>query len=64
MVVRIRFKRMGVKNNFFYRIVVVDLRILRDGKIIDEIGYYNFLKNFVDIKVDVEKVKKWLLYGV
>jgi small subunit ribosomal protein S16 len=61
--VRIRLKRMGAKNNPFYRIVVADSRTPRDGKTIDEIGYYNPLKNPADIKVDVEKAKKWLSYG-
>lgn len=60
MAVRIRLKRMGAKNNPFYRIVVADSRSPRDGKTIDEIGYYNPLKNPADIKVDVEKAKKWL----
>ncbi|AZT90116.1 30S ribosomal protein S16 [Caldicellulosiruptor changbaiensis] len=63
MAVRIRLKRMGAKNNPFYRIVVADSRTPRDGKTIDEIGYYNPLKNPADIKVDVEKAKKWLSYG-
>lgn len=54
---------MGAKNNPFYRIVVADSRTPRDGKTIDEIGYYNPLKNPADIKVDVEKAKKWLSYG-
>ncbi|ADQ46566.1 ribosomal protein S16 [Caldicellulosiruptor kronotskyensis 2002] len=63
MAVRIRLKRMGAKNNPFYRIVIADSRTPRDGKTIDEIGYYNPLKNPADIKVDVEKAKKWLSYG-
>ncbi|BCS81574.1 30S ribosomal protein S16 [Anaerocellum diazotrophicum] len=63
MAVRIRLKRMGAKNNPFYRIVVADSRTPRDGKTIDEIGYYNPLKNPADIKVDVEKAKKWLSCG-
>lgn len=46
MVVKIRLKRMGVNKKFFYRIVVVDLRVLRDGKFIEEIGYYNLIFEF------------------
>jgi len=61
--VRIRLKRMGAKNNPFYRIVVADSRTPRDGKTIDEIGYYNPLKNPAEIKVDVERAKKWLSNG-
>lgn len=63
MAVRIRLKRMGAKNNPFYRVVVADSRSPRDGKNIDEIGYYNPLKNPADIKIDVEKAKKWLSNG-
>ncbi|WAM32541.1 30S ribosomal protein S16 [Caldicellulosiruptor naganoensis] len=63
MAVRIRLKRMGAKNNPFYRIVVADSRSPRDGKTIDEIGYYNPLKNPADIKIDVEKARKWLSHG-
>ncbi|ADQ04322.1 ribosomal protein S16 [Caldicellulosiruptor owensensis OL] len=63
MAVRIRLKRMGAKNNPFYRIVVADSRTPRDGKTIDEIGYYNPLKNPAEIKVDVERAKKWLSNG-
>ena len=47
----------------FYRIVVADARSPRDGKFIEEIGYYNPLKDPVELKIDDEKAKKWKTYG-
>ena len=61
--VKIRLKRMGMKKEPFYRIVVTDSRSPRDGRFIEEIGYYNPLTNPVDIKIDAEKAKKWLGNG-
>ncbi len=61
--VKIRLKRMGAKKKPFYRIVVADSRTPRDGRFIEEIGYYNPLKEPAEIKVDAEKVKKWISNG-
>lgn len=63
MAVKIRLKRMGAKKAPFYRVVVADSRSPRDGKFIEEIGYYNPLTNPVEIKLDLEKAKKWLANG-
>lgn len=63
MAVKIRLRRMGAKKAPFYRIVVADSRSPRDGRSIDEIGYYNPLSNPVDIKIDSEKAQKWLSDG-
>ena len=63
MAVKIRLKRLGSKKNPFYRVVVADERSPRDGKFIDEIGYYNPLTNPADIKIDAEKATKWLGNG-
>jgi len=63
MAVRIRLKRMGSKDNPFYRVVVADSRSPRDGKFIEEIGYYNPLRQPAEIKIDAEKAKKWLKNG-
>ncbi|MBQ3068464.1 MAG: 30S ribosomal protein S16 [Clostridia bacterium] len=63
MAVKIRLRRMGAKKAPFYRIVVADSRYPRDGRFIDEIGYYNPLTDPVDLKVDTEKVQKWLSNG-
>ena len=63
MAVKIRLRRMGAKKNPFYRIVVADSRYPRDGRFIEEIGYYNPLTNPVDIKIDSEKAQKWIKNG-
>ncbi|MDL2289165.1 30S ribosomal protein S16 [Clostridia bacterium OttesenSCG-928-F22] len=63
MAVRIRLRRMGAKKKPFYRIVVADSRAPRDGKCIEEIGYYNPLSDPAEIKVDVEKAKYWIGCG-
>jgi len=63
MAVKIRLRRMGAKKAPFYRIVVADSRYPRDGRCIDEVGYYNPLTDPVDLKVDVEKVQKWIGNG-
>ncbi|MCL1983561.1 MAG: 30S ribosomal protein S16 [Clostridiales bacterium] len=61
--VKIRLKRMGAHKKPFYRIVVADSRSPRDGRFIEEIGYYNPLTDPADIKIDEEKAKKWLDTG-
>jgi small subunit ribosomal protein S16 len=61
--VRIRLKRMGAKKKPFYRIVVADSRAPRDGRFIEEIGYYNPLTSPKTVKIDVEKAEKWLSVG-
>ena len=63
MAVKIRLRRMGAKKAPFYRVVVADSRYPRDGRFIEEIGYYNPLTNPVDIKIDAEKATKWLNNG-
>ena len=63
MAVKIRLRRMGAKKAPFYRIVVADSRYPRDGRFIEEIGYYNPLEDPVVVKVDVEKAKKWIANG-
>ncbi|MDR1778534.1 MAG: 30S ribosomal protein S16 [Clostridiales Family XIII bacterium] len=63
MAVKIRLKRMGAKKKPFYRIVVADSRSPRDGKFIEELGYYDPLKDPAEIKVDAEKVSKWISNG-
>ena len=63
IVVKIRLKRMGAHKRPFYRVVVADVRTARDGKFIEEIGYYNPLTDPAEIKIDAEKAKKWLSTG-
>ena len=54
---------MGAKKAPFYRVVVADSRYPRDGRFIEEVGYYNPLKNPAEVKVDAEAVKKWIGNG-
>lgn len=63
MAVKIRLRRMGAHKAPFYRIVVADSRSPRDGRFIEEIGYYNPLEEPAVIKVDEEKAVKWVKNG-
>ena len=54
---------MGAKKAPFYRVIVADSRCPRDGRFIEEIGYYNPLTNPAEIKIDADKAKKWLGNG-
>ena len=63
MAVKMRLKRMGAKKRPFYRIVVADSRSPRDGRFIEEVGYYNPTENPATIKIDSEKALKWLKDG-
>lgn len=54
---------MGAKKAPFYRLVVADSRSPRDGKVIEEIGYYNPVKNPVEIKIEEDKALNWLKTG-
>ena len=61
--VKMRLKRMGQKKAPFYRIVVSDSRSPRDGRFIEEIGYYDPTKEPSVVKVNEELAKKWLANG-
>ncbi len=63
MAVKIRLTRIGAKKAPFYRVVVADGRYPRDGRFIEEIGYYNPMTDPVEVKIDAEKAKKWLGNG-
>ncbi|MBR4555428.1 MAG: 30S ribosomal protein S16 [Ruminococcus sp.] len=63
MAVKIRLRRMGAKKAPFYRVVVADSRYPRDGRFIEEIGYYDPTKDPVVLKIDDEKVKSWIAKG-
>ena len=63
MAVKIRLKRMGAKKAPFYRVVVADSRYPRDGRCIEEVGYYNPLTDPVTVQIDAEKAKKWIENG-
>ncbi len=63
MATTIRLRRMGAKKNPFYRVVVADSRSPRDGRFIEELGYYDPSTNPAVIKIDEEKALKWLADG-
>ena len=63
MAVKIRLRRMGQKKAPFYRVVVADARSPRDGRFIEEIGYYDPTQEPSVIKIDTEKAGKWIADG-
>ena len=63
MAVKIRLRRMGQKKAPFYRVIVADSRSPRDGRFIEEVGYYDPTKDPSVIKIDEELAKKWLSQG-
>ena len=63
MAVKIRLRRMGQKKAPFYRVIVADERSPRDGRFIDEIGYYNPMTNPAEVKINEEKAKTWIKNG-
>ena len=63
MAVKIRLTRMGAKKAPYYRLVVADSRNPRDGKVIENLGTYNPLKNPAEIKINNEAAIEWLKKG-
>ena len=63
MAVKIRLTRMGAKKAPFYRVVVADSRYPRDGRFIEEVGYYNPQTEPAEVKIDADKAKAWLAKG-
>lgn len=63
MAVKIRLRRMGAKKAPFYRVVVADSRYPRDGRFIEEIGYYDPTKEPNVVKIDAEKAQEWIKNG-
>lgn len=63
MSVKIRLKRMGMKKKPFYRVVVADIHSPRDGRFIEEIGYYDPMTAPANIKVNAERAKYWMGVG-
>ena len=61
--VKIRMKRMGMKKEPFYRIVITDSRNARDGRAIEELGYYNPVSEPSELKINGERAKYWLGVG-
>lgn len=63
MSVRIRLKRMGSNKRPYYRIVVMDSRTNRDGKTLDELGYYRPVEREDQVRIDATKVLEWVSKG-
>ena len=63
MAVKIRLRRMGAKKAPFYRVVVADSRYPRDGRFIEELGYYDPTKEPAVVKIDADKAKSWIAKG-
>ena len=61
--VKIRLKRMGAKGVPFYRVIVADERSPRNGRFIEELGYYDPTQEPSVVKIDAEAAKKWLSQG-
>ncbi len=64
MAVKMRLTRMGDKKSPFYRIVIMDSRVARDGAYIDKVGHYNPTAQPAEIVIDADKAKDWLAKGV
>jgi len=60
---KIRLKRMGGKKKPFYRVVVADSRVPRDGRVIEELGTYDPGKEPSAFTVDQDKAREWLARG-
>ena len=61
--VRLRLTRRGAKGRPFYRIVAADSRSPRDGRFIEQLGYYNPMTDPGELKVDLERVDYWISVG-
>ncbi len=63
MAVKIRLRRMGAKKAPFYRVVVADSRYPRDGRFIEEVGYFNPCSEPNELKLNKESIEKWMKTG-
>ena len=63
MAVKIRLRRVGARNNPFYRVVVADSRSPRDGRFIEEIGYYDPKSDPAVINIDKDNAAEWIMKG-
>jgi small subunit ribosomal protein S16 len=61
--VKLRLARMGAKKKPFYRIVAADSRVQRDGQWIEQLGYYDPMKNPFVLKLDLDRVDHWISVG-
>jgi small subunit ribosomal protein S16 len=61
--VRLRLTRLGAKKKPFYRVIAANSRSPRDGRFIEQLGYYDPMKEPIDLKLDLERVDYWLSVG-
>ena len=61
--VRIRLTRMGAKKRPFYRVIAADSRAPRDGRFIEQLGYYDPMTEKKTLKLDLERVDHWIKNG-
>lgn len=61
--VRIRMTRLGSVKRPFYRVIATDSRSPRDGRFLEQLGYYDPMKTPKEIKIDLERVKYWISLG-
>ena len=61
--VRLRLTRLGAKKKPFYRVIASDQRARRDGRFIEQLGWYDPMKNPSGVKIDLERVDYWLGVG-
>ncbi len=61
--VKIRLKRIGATKNPIYRVVVTDEKKKRDGRVIEEVGFYRPTTSPAEIKLDADAVKRWIKNG-
>jgi len=63
MAVRIRLRRVGRKGQPYYRVVVADSESPRDGRYLDEVGFYSPLTHPAELRMDLGKIEKWQAKG-
>nr|8FMW_P Chain P, 30S ribosomal protein S16 [Borreliella burgdorferi B31] len=63
MSVKIRLKRMGAKKRPYYRVVVMNSTSPRDGRAIEELGYYHPVEKQNQIKIKEDRMKDWISKG-
>ena len=63
MAVKIRLRRLGGKRDAFYRIVVADSRTPRDGRFIEEIGFYDPVERPARVRIEGDRARYWLSQG-
>jgi small subunit ribosomal protein S16 len=63
MAIKIRLTRAGSKKHPFYHVVAINSGTRRDGRPLDFLGYYNPMVNPVEVKLEHEKIQKWLNQG-